>query len=113
MSCYLSLFLHCYRCWTVLAEDRFGVCECLRCNGLDDVLWFPWFIGVVCVSICFWDLPGDVLTAPAYALCGWKGVILSLCMTICGSTWTDTLHAARFGLLLSICVIDVWLVRFD
>ena len=23
-----------------------------------------------------WDLPGDVLAAPASALCGWNGVIL-------------------------------------
>ena len=26
-----------------------------------------------------WDLPGDVLAAPASALCGWNGVNLSLC----------------------------------
>ena len=32
----------------------------------------------------FWDLPGDVLAAPASALCGWKGVILSLSL-MCGS----------------------------
>ena len=25
-----------------------------------------------------WDLPGDVLAAPASSLCGWTGVILSL-----------------------------------
>ena len=24
-----------------------------------------------------WDVPGDVLAAPASALCGWNGVILS------------------------------------
>ena len=23
-------------------------------------------------SLCFWDLPGDALAAPASALCGWK-----------------------------------------
>ena len=27
---------------------------------------------------CFWDVPGDVLAAPASALCGWTGVTLSL-----------------------------------
>ena len=32
----------------------------------------------------------------------------SLCMSICGSTWTDALHTVHFGQLLSICVVDVW-----
>ena len=32
------------------------------------------FTGVECESICFCGLPGNVLAAPASALCGWKGV---------------------------------------
>ena len=62
--------------------------------------WFSWTLEHTCDSICFWDLPHmpfterdfgvhavsywvlfwdvprDVLAAPASALCGWKGVIL-------------------------------------
>ena len=34
------------------------------------------------MTALLWDLPGDVLAAPASALCGWKGVTLSLSLSL-------------------------------
>ena len=33
------------------------------------------------IDYLVWDLPRDSLAAPSSALCGWKGVILSLSLT--------------------------------
>ena len=50
--------------------------------------------GVVCDSICFWDVPGDVLAAPASALWRWKGVILSFSLSLSVAVLrTDSVYA--------------------
>ena len=47
-----------------------------------------------------WDMPGDVLAAPASALCGWTGVI-SLSLSLSSERKGNTL---TFSLFLSACV---------
>ena len=54
--------------------------------------------GVVCYSICFWDVPGGVLAAPASALRGWTGVIPSLSLP---GIWADM----QLNMLFLLCVV--------
>ena len=70
-------------CWPGFDEDRLNVCDCLHGSILDDRLFgFHYFLVLYATPFCFWDVPGDVLAAPAPGLCGWKGVIrLSLQLT--------------------------------
>ena len=53
---------------------------CLSALFLTIYFLVPVSSGVVGDSICFQDLPGDIQAHPASALCGWKDVILSLCL---------------------------------
>ena len=70
----------------------------------------------------FWDLPGDVLAAPASALCGWKGVNLSLsfrffcCLLgFCGKWCCMRLDLSFYDLPGDVpgstCISLVWLQR--
>ena len=95
-----------HRCWT--ASFTHASLACLR--GRCVVLGFLTILGCAytasilnissfCLS-ALWDLPGDRLAAPASALCGWKGAILSarsvvwLCIRLCG--WKGVFSLSQF-----------------
>ena len=60
------------------------------------------------LGLCILDLPGDALAAPASASCGWKGVILSLSLSL---PLTAALLGYARGCPGSTCISLVWLGR--
>ena len=49
------------------------------CPGMHASPWLSIYLSLA--NTLLWDVPGNVLAAPASALCGWIGVVLSLSLS--------------------------------